>query len=580
MNFTEWILFFLAIQLIHFAGTWKLYIIAGKKAWEAAVPVYNAIILTKIIHRPKWWVVLLFFPIVNQLMFPIFWIETARSFGFNKRKDTILVVLTLGLYLFYINYATDAKYKKDRDLNPQSTVGEWVSAIAFAVIAATMVHTYFMQPYTIPSSSLEKSLLVGDYLFVSKFHYGARVPMTTVAFPMIHDSIPLTAKKSYLFSDDYENRESTLKNKLQLPYMRVPGFQKIKRNDIVVFNQPADTLLDMNDFNPDRNYYKPIDKKTNLVKRCVGIPGDSLEIRNGYVFINGEKNILPDRAKLQFYHTIYAQKGFSTNKLRRYSEKEFERQYRVVFNNNRQLQVLNRYFRLERVKENEFIAKTGYQDLPQGIINEIRSLRVNFKEIAPKERKANLTEEIAKKIRKDSQVDSIVRNYESKGVLDPSVFPHVPSLGWNTDNFGPIYIPKKGVSVKLDPTSIPLYKRIISEYESNQLDIIGDNYFINGIKSDTYTFQQDYYWMMGDNRQSSLDARMWGYVPFDHVVGKPVLIWFSRDDVNGGIRWERLFTTVSGSGEPVSYLRYVLILLGVYLIYSFFLKKKWKKSKK
>ncbi len=148
MNFTEWILFFLAIQVIHVAGTWKLYERAGRKAWEAAIPVYNAVVLAKIINRPRWWVILLFFPIVNQLMFPVFWIETARSFGFNKRKDTILVVLTLGLYLFYINYGTDAKYIKDRSLKPRSGLGEWVSAIAFAIIAATMV------PFQVPSRPL------------------------------------------------------------------------------------------------------------------------------------------------------------------------------------------------------------------------------------------------------------------------------------------------------------------------------------------------------------------------------------------------------------------------------------------
>ncbi len=151
--------------------------------------------------------------------------------------------------------------------------GDWISSILFAIVAATIVHTYFIQPFTIPSSSLEKSLLVGDFLFVSKFHYGARVPMTTVAAPMVHDTIPVLNKKSYLF-DDHKG-SSSWKNKLQLPYLRIPGFEKIERNDIVVFNQPADTLLDMNDFHPDRNYYKPIDKKTNLVKRCVGIAGDS-----------------------------------------------------------------------------------------------------------------------------------------------------------------------------------------------------------------------------------------------------------------------------------------------------------------
>ena len=580
MDFIQWILFFLVVQLIHFAGTWKLYERAGRKAWEAAIPIYNAIVLTSIIKRPKWWVVLLFFPVVNQLMFPVFWIETTRSFGFNQRKDTLLAVLTLGLYIYYINYATDAAYKKDRSLKPRTALGDWVSAIAFAIIAATMVHTYVMQPYTIPSSSLEKTLLTGDYLFVSKFHYGARVPMTTVAFPMIHDSIPFTSKKSYLFSDDYEQRTSSLKNKLQLPYMRVPGFQKIKRNEIVVFNQPADTLLDMNNFHPDRNYYKPIDKKTNLVKRCVGIPGDSLEIRDGYVFINGQKNVLPDRSKLQFYHYIYSKKGFSTEKLKRYTGKEFERQYVLTTNNDSQYQRLRIYLYLQSIGDRKFLVKTDDKGISDDLLNFIRSLRVSCKEIKPTVRRANLTEEIADQLRKDSEVDSVIRNFSPKGELDASVFPHVASLQWNTDNFGPIYIPKKGATVRLDESSMPFYKRIISEYEGNQLDIIGNQYFINGERADSYTFQQDYYWMMGDNRQSSLDARMWGYVPFDHVVGKPVFIWFSKDDVNVGIRWERLFTTVSGNGEPVSYLKFFLIGLGLYFVSSFVLKMKKKKAKK
>lgn len=223
MTFTEWFLFFLFIQVVHFLGTWKLYTRAGKKAWEAAVPVYNAIVLMQIINRPKWWVILLFVPIVNLLMFPIVWIETCRSFGFNKKPDTILAVLTLGLYIYYINYFTDAKYIENRSLKPRSPLGEWISSIAFAIIAATLVHTYFMQPYTIPTSSLEKTLLVGDYLFVSKFHYGARVPMTTVAAPMAHDTIPVLGTKSFL-SDD-KNKDGLL-NKLSLPYMRLPWFSK------------------------------------------------------------------------------------------------------------------------------------------------------------------------------------------------------------------------------------------------------------------------------------------------------------------------------------------------------------------
>ena len=224
--------------------------------------------------------------------------------------------------------------------------------------------------------------------------------------------------------------------------------------------------------------------------------------------------------------------------------------------------------------------KTDDKGISDDLLNFIRSLRVSCKEIKPTVRRANLTEEIADQLRKDSEVDSVIRNFSPKGELDASVFPHVASLQWNTDNFGPIYIPKKGATVRLDESSMPFYKRIISEYEGNQLDIIGNQYFINGERADSYTFQQDYYWMMGDNRQSSLDARMWGYVPFDHVVGKPVFIWFSKDDVNGGIRWERLFTTVSGNGEPVSYLKFFLIGLGLYFVSSFVLKMKKKKAKK
>ena len=225
MTMIQWFIFFLIIQVIHFIGTWKLYVKAGRKSWEAIVPIYNAIVLMKIINRPTWWVILLFIPIINLLMFPVVWIETIRSFGKNTTIDSFLAVLTLGFYTYYINYLTDVNYVEDRSLKSRTELGEWVSSIVFAIVAATLVHTYFMQPYTIPTSSLEKSLLVGDFLFVSKFHYGARTPMTTVAAPMVHDSLPLVKIKSYL-------------KKPQFPYFRIPGFENIKRNEIVVFNCP------------------------------------------------------------------------------------------------------------------------------------------------------------------------------------------------------------------------------------------------------------------------------------------------------------------------------------------------------
>jgi len=566
MAINEWLIFFLIVQVIHFAGTWKLYQRANRKAWEAAVPVYNAVILMRIIKRPKWWVFLLFVPIINLLMFPIVWIETARSFGFNKRKDTILVLLTLGFYLYYINYATNSIHKINRSLNPRTGLGEWVHSIAYAIIAATLVHTYIMQPYTIPTSSLEKTLLVGDYLFVSKFHYGARVPTTTISTPMVHDSLPTS-----LISG--KNTKSYL-NKPLLPYLRIPGFQKIKRNDIVVFNWPVDTLVHWMDPSKGTDF-KPLDKKTNYVKRCVGIAGDTLEVRDGYVFINGKQNILPDRAKLLFYNKIYSSKGLSTKKLLRYTNKEFERKFLINFTSQNQFDKVMNFVTdsPEKIKDNQFKITTSEGGIPKWVIS---NYKLDIKEIRTKIRKANITDEIVAKLRKDSEVDSVIKVIKPKGVKGNYMFPEVSDLSWNTDNYGPIYIPKKGSTVELNINSLPFYKRIIKEYENNQLDVIGEHIFINGKKTSSYTFNQDYYWMMGDNRQNSLDARSWGYVPFDHVVGKPVMIWFSIE--NGKIRWERLFTTVGGNGEPVSYLLYVLIAIAGYFGYSFFKKNRKKVS--
>lgn len=524
MSLTGWFILFLVVQVIHFLGTWKLYKAAGRKAWEALIPVYNAVVLMSIIKRPKWWILLLFVPIVNLIMFPVIWIETCRSFGFKTTKDSVLAIVTLGLYIYYINYFTEPVYDKDRSLKAPSAAGEWISSIAFAVIAATIVHNYFIRPYVIPSSSLEKTLLIGDYLFVSKFHYGARVPMSTVSLPMIHDTIPGLKSKSYLFNDNYEERNTSLINKFQLPYLRLPGLTKIKRNDIVVFGQPADTLLDMNDFHPDRTYYKPIDKKTNLVKRCVGAPGDSLEIRDGYIFINGKRSILPKSAKPQWYHIINTNgEKFSDAALTRYNIRRNEAKYN---------QQTGEYF-------------------------------------------FNLTDEEAALMAKNPIVKSITKRILPKGYQNEDLFPQSPLYKWNVDNFGPIYIPKKGTSVALNHKSIPFYKRIIREYEKNDLTILNDDIYINGKKVDTYTFKQDYYWMMGDNRQNSLDARAWGYVPFDHVIGKPVMIWFSRDNETGRIRWERMFTTVS-NGETKSY--FWIGIISAILILFFVFKPKKKKA--
>lgn len=522
MTLTQLFIFLIVIQIIHGLGTWKLYLKADRQAWEAFVPVYNAVILMKIINRPWWWTILLFLPIVNLIMFPVVWVETARSFGKNSTTDTILAIVSLGFYNYYLNYALDLEHVKDRSLHPKTAAGDWISSILFAIVAATIVHTYFIQPYTIPTSSLEKSLLVGDFLFVSKFHYGARVPMTTIAAPMVHDTIPFIKKKSYLYNDHLEKKNTAFVNKLSLPYLRLPGFQKIKRNDIVVFNWPVDTMLNMR--YTDRNHYKPIDKKTNYVKRAVGIPGDSLEVRDGYVYINGEQNQLPDRAKLQFSYKIETNDG--------------------PFNND---QLTKRY---------------GITDLPQ--YNQDYSL-CYF---------PGLTDETLSQFKNHPNVKNIESLKREPGQREKSVFPHDPNYHWNNDFFGPIYIPEAGATINLNLEVLPLYKRLITEYEDNTLDIKGNQIYINGEVASTYTFKKDYYWMMGDNRHNSQDARSWGFVPFDHVVGKPVFIWMSWDRF-GKPRWERFFTTVHGSGKPVSYLIPFLIALAVWFGFA-----QWRKRKK
>ncbi|ANW95148.1 S26 family signal peptidase [Wenyingzhuangia fucanilytica] len=516
----SWILFFIVVQVLHFAGTWKLYQKAGRKSWEAAIPVYNAIVLMGIINRPKWWVILLFIPVINLLIFPVIWVEIARSFRKFDTKDTWLAILSLGFYNFYLNYVVfdQLKYNANRSIKPPSKTGEWVSSITFAVVAATLVHTYIMQPFTIPTSSLEKSLLIGDFLFVSKFHYGARVPISPISLPMVHDSIPKTKLRSYVEG-------------IEFPYMRLPGLQKVKRNEIVVFNWPSDSLALMWGDTSDKFTYKPIDKKTNYVKRCVGVPGDSLEIKNGYIYINGERTVLPDRAKPQFNYYVETNAPFTAD--------EIIHGYNV---NPSEASVMNQ----EGTKY--FI---------------------------------NLDKEHALMMQKDPKVTSIKRSIDPKGVYDPSIFPHDPQYAWSQDNYGPIYIPAKGDKVVLDKKSLPFYKRIISEYEKNNFEIKSNgDIYINGIKTNEYTFKQDYFWMMGDNRQRSLDARYWGYTPFDHVVGKPVFIWMSLDQnesaINKKIRWNRLFTTVGGEGEPKSYFVYFLVAIGLYYVGKEVIKRRKK----
>lgn len=557
MTLTQWFIFFLITQVIHGLGTWKLYIKAGRKAWEAFVPVYNAVVLMGIINRPKWWVILLFVPIINLIMIPVIWVETCRSFGKNTYTDTALAILTCGLYIGYLNYTQDLTHIKDRSLKTKSSSGDWVSSILFAIVAATLVHTYFMQPFVIPTSSLEKTLLKGDFLLVSKFHYGARLPMTAVAAPMVHDTLPVVNTPSYL-------------KEPQIPYLRIPGFQDIERNDIVVFNWPADTLFNMYK-QADKKYEKPIDKKTNYVKRCVGIAGDSLEIKDGYVFINGKQTVLPDRAKTQFYYTVISKKYLSAQYLKEdIGTTEFNRFYKIGKS------AAARYNLRDVIPfPND---STSYMVELPGDLNV--SQNKDFK--ATDRYNINMSVEEKETLAKNSDIVSIKRNIKPKDQRESNIFPKYGNFNWNGDNFGPIYIPEAGKTVALNKQILPLYKDIITEYEGNKLTTDNNNIYINGAIAKSYTFKQDYYWMMGDNRQNSLDARYWGFVPFDHVIGKPVFVWMSISGVELGLKniknWtfntDRIFTTVGGSGKPVSYLPYFLVVIALWQGLKFYKKKK------
>lgn len=515
MTLTQWFILFLIIQVIHFLGTWKLYVKAGRKAWEAAVPVYNAVVLMKIINRPTWWTVLLFIPIINLIMFPVIWVETLRSFGKNSTADTLLGIFTLGLYIYYINYTQDVQHIKDRSLKPKTETGETVSSILFAIVVATLIHTYIIQPFTIPTSSLEKTLLVGDFLFVSKVNYGARTPQTAVALPMVHDSIPFAKTKSYT-------------NFPQLPAFRFPGFEKPKHNDIMVFNWPVDTIPYFG-YKGKERFDKPIDKKSNYVKRTVGLPGDNLEIKDGIVYINNKVLELGDRAKLQY-------------------------RYKIVTDGT----PLDANFIYNELN----VTDGAYAIAPDTILIPA------------------ITIEGAERLKTFSNVKNVIRDIETKP--DYRTFPH--NQPWNADNYGPIHIPAKGETVQLTTENLPLYYMIIKDYEKNNLEVVDGKIMINGAEAISYTFNQDYYYMMGDNRHNSEDSRYWGFVPQDHIVGKPVFVWMSLDqNVPWGklfdkIRWDRLFTTVHGTGKPHSFFIYFAIAMIVWGGYSFIKKRKNKKN--
>ena len=567
MAIIQWFAFFILIQIIHFLGTWKLYVLAGRKIWEAILPIYNGIILLKIIRRPSWWVILLFIPVINLIMFPVIWVETIRSFGKKSNLSVFFSIISLGFYIYFLNYSKKTRYSSLQERETATPIGDWINSVLFAIVAATIVHNYIIQPFIIPTGSLEKTLLIGDFLFVSKFHYGARIPMTTISLPMMHDTIPVFKIKSYL-------------NYPQLPYMRLPGFQKVKRNEIVVFNWPADTVRKF--FVKEKGVRKPIDKKSNYVKRCLGLPGDNLEIIDGLVYVNGKINTLSNRAKLQFNHFIHSSKGVSSKALLELNIKGFNRQYRIENITQTSFKKISKYILGNITNDlNDFRVLTSYEGLPNKLIREIKQNEpyIKIKEIIEREKQVNITLSQVEKIKNSNVFDSVIRKVNKKMSYNESFFPNNIKFNWNEDNFGPISIPKAGETININNENYPLYKKIIKDYENNSIKKVDDSFVINGIETTSYTFKQNYFWMMGDNRHSSEDSRFWGFVPENHILGKPVLIWFSVDNFNKGIlywkiRWDRIMTTVKGKGKPVSFFLPFLISIFIWQIFSYIIKRK------
>ena len=367
-------------------------------------------------------------------------------------------------------------WNKNKEVNKKkkSPTREWVDAIVFAVIAATLIRTLFIEAYTIPTPSMERSLLVGDFLFVSKVNYGARTPMTPIAFPFAHHTMPIFGTKAYW-------------DGVKLPYYRLPGLGEVKKGDVVVFNYPMEADTPLN---------RPVDKRENYIKRCQGTPGDTLSLVDAQVYVNGKAAPNPPG------------------------------------------------------EQTDYTVTTNGMDLNPEVMDQ---LKVSNYDNIPY---PTMTRDAAAALKGYSNIKAITQNIKQAGMTDPfnPVFPAAypkykldpknKDFDWNVDNYGPIIIPKKGWTVKLDSLTLPVYGRAIEIYEGNKLQIVNNEILINGKKADTYTFKMNYYWMMGDNRHDSADSRYWGFVPEDHIVGKALFVWMSWDDnasFLNKIRWNRLF---------------------------------------
>ncbi|MCK9291736.1 MAG: signal peptidase I [Bacteroidales bacterium] len=484
---------------------WKLFIKAGVQGFHTLIPFWNLYMFLKIIKKPLWWYIFIIIPFINIFVYMLMIIELIRCFGHEKLWQQLLAVLFPVVYFPYLSIQNidyqDPQFKVKVAKGP---LREWVDAIIFAVVAATIIRTFLFEAYTIPTSSMEKSLLVGDFLFVSKIAYGPRLPNTPIAFPFVHHTLP------------WSQTASSYVEWVKWPYYRFAGLGPIKRNDAVVFNYPDGDTVSLR-FQSNVSYYqlvrqygrervwsdernfgkivsRPVDKRENYIKRCVGLPGDTIEIRQGDLYVNGELNQSPGIIQFR-YHVVTDGTGI----------------------NQRLLNKLN-------ITEGRMGNSSGEYVfwISEAIANELKTL---------------------------GNVKSVTRMLENAGERHDEVFPNSEVYPWNIDNYGPLVIPAKGVTVDLTQETLPLYRRIIHAYEGNTISMDEQgNILINGRKETSYTFAMDYYWMMGDNRHNSADSRIWGFVPQDHIVGKAVFVWLSLDKekslFDGKIRWNKSMRVV------------------------------------
>jgi signal peptidase I len=512
---------FIILSIVYFiaahVGLYKIFEKMGEDGWKALVPFYGTYLAVKMVKKSWVWTIVYYVPFLGFVVWMGLIVELMKLLGKTDFKEHFLGVVFAGIYLPYIGFKDDvkfigydeaAKYKK-------SFKREWADAIIFAVVAATVIRGFYLEAFTIPTSSMEQKLLVGDFLFVNKMAYGARVPNTPVSFPFTHHSFPesipfIGGNQSYL-------------ELFQFPYAKLPKMGDVERNDCVVFNFPAgDTVIteqpariyeqvirdasvelkvseDQARKYINENYTikaRPVDKKENYIKRCVGLPGDKLEIVNAQLMIDDKAAYFD--ANAQFNYNVETDgTGFSQDALQK-----------------------------KKITTEDLIS------IDDGM---------NDKYIV------TMTDASVEKIKQFSQVTSVEKRIQPigyKGWSLNAVFPNDSQYDWTIDNFGPILVPKKGATVELSIKTLPLYRRIIKNYENNDLNVNGDQILINGEVANSYTFKMDYYWMMGDNRHNSQDSRYWGFVPEDHIVGKAVFVWMSWDSQQGEIRWDRLFSLV------------------------------------